>query len=114
VETILIRSQGEILLDQANYLLSQCWQVEGASQKALVIQENGSRVYVYQDESGHVSEDFRKSLYLDYSDVCLVKKVIRLLADSPDFTIDNDFGTVLPGDQFVAKIQREEDWDWRL
>ena len=41
-----------------------------------------------------------------------MKKVIEVIADDPNVVADNDFGTVLPGDQFVAKIRAERGWDW--
>ena len=34
-------------------------------------------------------------------------------ADRPDVAVGNDFGTVLPGDRFVALLRERPDWDWR-
>jgi hypothetical protein len=47
-------------------------------------------------------------------DVELVKCLVEDIANDPSLMVDNDFGTVLPGDQFVAKCKEDEDWDWRI
>ena len=36
-----------------------------------------------------------------------------MIADDPDLVVNNDFGTVLPGNQFVERIRWNAGWDWR-
>jgi hypothetical protein len=43
----------------------------------------------------------------------LAKSILEKIADDFAVTVDNDFGTVLPGDQFVARCKSERGWDWR-
>jgi hypothetical protein len=120
MDTLLITSKERINLLEINRRLAQHWQVEGAAKDRLVIQESGSRVYLYLACVGGTTEANKRpcdieshQLLVDYSDVVLVKKVIVAVADNADFIVDNDFGTVLPGDQFVARINRESEWNWR-
>ena len=51
--------------------------------------------------------------FLEYSDLELAKKVLITIADDDQVVIDNDFGTVLSGKEFVRKLKTEVDWDWR-
>jgi hypothetical protein len=43
----------------------------------------------------------------------LAKVILERIADDSSLTVDNDFGTVLPGDEFVAKCRMNKGWDWR-
>lgn len=120
METILITSKKRLNLNEINARLAVDWRVEGAAGDRLVIQEKESRVYVHLDllETGDVASacgDDKQTgrLYVDYSDVGLVKRVIVAIGDNADLTIDNDFGTVLPGNEFVARIKSDPNWNWR-
>jgi len=52
-------------------------------------------------------------LLLDYSDVELAKSLVERIADDSEFTVNNDFGTILPGNEFVARVKKEMGWNWR-
>jgi hypothetical protein len=47
-----------------------------------------------------------------YHDIKAVKAAILSLADSPRMIVDNDFGTLLSGVDFVQKVLAEPDWNW--
>jgi hypothetical protein len=120
METILITSKKRINVNEINARLAVYWRVEGAAGNRLVIQEKESRVYVHLDLLGtdavaSACGDDKKTdrLYVDYSDVGLVKRVIVAIGDQAALTIDNDFGTVLPGNEFVARIKSDPNWNWR-
>jgi len=120
METISISSKKEISIDAVNDALAQHWRVEGAGRNRLVVQEAGSRVYVYLDLPSTLDDVSRESkhaddnrLLVDYSDIDLVKNVIQVIANDAELIVDNDFGTVLPGDQFVARIKSDKTWNWR-
>ncbi len=54
-----------------------------------------------------------KQVYsIDYHNINTIKKVIVLLADSDQFLVDNDCGTLLLGKDFVHKVRAEPDWYW--
>ena len=50
---------------------------------------------------------------MDYSDVELAKQVLAKFADDHSLLVDNDLGTILPGDEFVARIVSNPGWNWR-
>ena len=70
-----------------------------------------SRLYLHLNPDREQADGAR--LLIDYSSVELAKKVVEKIADDPSATVDNDFGTILPGDRFVARCRSERDWDWR-
>jgi hypothetical protein len=112
METISITSKNKISLADVNQALAHRWRVEGAGNNRLVIQEQNNRVYLYLGPSEEKVE-LCQQLLIDYSDIELVKKVIQVIGNSPEMVIDNDFGTVLPGDKFVARIESAKGWNWR-
>ena len=81
-------------------ILSAQWRIEDSPDDTLVVHGAHSRVYLYQTQESRPEHDFY--LLIDYSDVALASVIV-----------DNDFGTVLPGDQFVA-LSNSDSWcDWR-
>lgn len=59
----------------------------------MVVEERvKGRVYIYHP-SLESSEVTKNEVYLDYSSVDLVKRVIQVIADNPDLVVENDFGT---------------------
>lgn len=49
---------------------------------------------------------------LDYRGIEFVKKALLIIANSPDYLIDNDCGTLLPGHAFAQKMQQSPTWYW--
>jgi hypothetical protein len=91
--------------------LSRIATVERSLEETLVVHGNNGRAYLYLDPALKGPNEF--ALLLDYSDVELAKQILNEIADDPEVTIDNDFGTVLPGDQFLWRCRSTKDWDWR-
>lgn len=52
-------------------------------------------------------------LLIDYSDAELAKAILAVMANYDSVVVDNDFGTVVPGDEFVAMTREDENWNWR-
>lgn len=85
--------------------------MESAGRDALVIQQGGTRLYLYHEP---VDVGAGTRLCLPYSDLTLVKAALEaLVVNRPDLTVDNDFGVVLPGDRFIARLQADPGWEWR-
>lgn len=91
--------------------LSQRWQTEETKPMGLVVHGASSRVYLHQ-EPGQLAGGCEE-LLVDYSDVELVKQVLETFADDADVVVDNDFGTILPGNKFVARIRSDRCWNWK-
>jgi hypothetical protein len=49
---------------------------------------------------------------ISYHSLETVKRVIVILANSDQMLVDNDFGTLLVGSDFVQKIHAEPNWIW--
>jgi hypothetical protein len=111
METLSIDSAKPFSFELIQRALSQVWRVEVSNADTLIVHGVGSRVYIHSELTSNTSG--RRRLMLDYSDVDLVKSVVERIADDPDIMVDNDFGTILPGDQFVARIKAEVGWNWR-
>ena len=111
METLSITTPKAFSLELVQRALCQDWQVEASEAETLIVHGPGSRAYLHFDTTPSPSEPHR--LLLDYSDVELAKSLVEKIADGPDFIVDNDFGTILPGKQFVARIRSERGWNWR-
>jgi len=56
-------------------------------------------------EERHIhSTPVSNRLLLDYSDINLIKEVLKVLADNSSVSVDNDFGLVLQGNEFIRRI----------
>ncbi len=93
--------------------LRRFWPVEETGIKnRFVVEGCGSRVYFENDRDPN--EPDRIQLVLEHSmGLNLIKKILEIIADDPEFVIDNEFSTVLRGDAFVARLRADPDWDWR-
>lgn len=77
----------------------------------MVVHGPGSRAYVYPDAESNDIDSFR--LWVDYSDVEFAKALLQEIADDSEQIVDNDFGTILSGSEFVARCKAKPGWDWR-
>ena len=89
-------------------ILSEQWRVEKSPNETLAVHSVQNRVYI------HSNPETKLSLLIDYSDIEFVKNILVVIANTSEVTIDNDFGTVLPGDEFVTRCKAEPNWNWRL
>jgi hypothetical protein len=87
------------------------WKVDFSPGDTITVYGDDSRVYIHPD--GRVDAKNNLRVMIDHSDIDFVKKVIEIVADAPAIIIDNDFGTVLPGSEFVDRCRTEKGWDWR-
>jgi hypothetical protein len=73
----------------------------------IAIEESNSRVYIYYPPLESGAADLKR-LFVDYSWQELVKNVVLVIGDNPEWLIDNDDGLELPGDQFVAWLRNRK------
>jgi hypothetical protein len=114
MDTVVISSKRPFELEPIRLLLSKEWTVTTAfNGSRLVVHDVDGRAYIYPttDESSQSPGEY--TLLLDYRTVRLAKKILETVADDASLTIDNDFGLILPGNEFVAKIRQNPAWDWR-
>jgi len=112
MNTVVITGKEDISLDDLRFLLASHWTLRKTPPDRLAIEESNSRVYIYHPRLDSGGTD-SKCIFLDYSSQNLVKRVVMVIGDSPQLLIDNEYNTVLPGDQFVAKLRSDPAWDWR-
>jgi hypothetical protein len=112
MDTIKITSKKKLRVDDVRLALAQRWRTEDAEPGGLVVHGASSRAYLHQESE--VMGGGGEELLVDYSDVEFVKQVIEMIADDADIVVDNDFGTILPGDKFVARIRTDKSWNWRV
>lgn len=111
MDTLSIESEKASSIEQYQARLSPYWHVEITASNGLAVHGDTSRGYLHLEAPGR---NGRWCLLLDYSDVELAKLIIEQIADSPDVVVDNDFGLILRGDEFVEKIRRNRAWNWRV
>jgi len=110
LETLTITSTKPISLADLHAKISPLWPVEPSDDDSLVVQGASTRAYLYS--SAPVGSNLFE-ISLDYSDVELAKSLLEIVADDADITVDNDFGTILPGNEFLSRCKTEKGWDWR-
>ncbi len=111
METLLIKSNGAFSLGRLQELLVRSWPVEETPGETLVVHGANTRAYLHLGLESKDGKEF--TLLMDYSDVELAKGILEQIANDSTVTVDNDFGTVLPGDEFVARCKSEPHWNWR-
>ena len=77
------------------------WQLQKTRPDRIAIEESNSRVYIYHPPLEAGAADLKR-LFVDYSWQELVKKVVLVIGDNPEWLIDNDDGIESPGDQFCG------------
>jgi hypothetical protein len=86
------------------------------AEDALALMEEGvsrSLIYLHLYNPQPESTTRFHGLHIDYSNHELAKQIVELIADDPLLIVDNDFGTVLSGNAFVARIRADRTWNWR-
>jgi hypothetical protein len=112
MDTISIKSDKFFRLGLIKQLLSQFFRIDEDADGGLTIHAKDSRVYLHFDR--HIEHAEGTTILLDYSDMEFVKKIIEVIADDPGVLVDNDFGTVISGDLFVARMKNENGWNWKI
>jgi len=113
MNTVVISATREISLDDVRALLARHWSLLKTPPDRLAIEESNSRVYLYHPRLDSGATD-PKQLFLDYSSQELVKSVILAIGDHADYVINNEYGTALPGDEFVARLRNGKTWEWAV
>ncbi len=68
------------------------------------------------DELGSVLEEIEdpEFISLEFNDYNLVIALLPFIADDDRLIVDNNYGTLLRGPEFLALLRERPDWDWRL
>jgi hypothetical protein len=71
--------------------------------------------YKAENELDKVLEKIENPIfyYCYYRDIDLMKEISLLLFDKREMLIDNDFGLIMPGNEWVEMIKSRPGWDWR-
>jgi hypothetical protein len=81
------------------------------------IESDDNMALYYEDEEGDV---FKPSIadpvfyVVSFHDIDLLKRIVRMALDRPDVFLDNDFGLIQTGQQFVMTLDRRPEWDWAV
>jgi hypothetical protein len=111
MDSISLTARKRLIPSEFASELKQQWKVELTEGDGLVVHGASSRVYLVVESTRGEQGLFQ--MFLNYSSVELVKEVLERIADDPDITVDNDFGTALPGNKFVERIRTDPSWNWR-
>jgi hypothetical protein len=129
----LITETGELLAifkEQIREVLPKGILIDQKDLSSFVVQNRGSdRLYVNYDgtslekaafgwnetELAFIYRYFPSELHvysIHYRSLATIKAVLVRIADSDRMLVDNDFGTILLGQDFVHKILAEPNWYW--
>ena len=113
MDSIVIRSKRPFALEPILELLSKKWTVTAPNENRLVVHDVGERAYIYPATAESSQSSGEYTLLIDYHSIEMAKKIVEKIADDHSLTVDNEFETILPGDEFVAKCRNNPAWDWR-
>jgi hypothetical protein len=114
MDTVSITAGRRISIEDLKSLIERYWPTErGHNPERLVVDGPTSRIYIRyaRSEDGVVDPN---RIYLAYHSVPFVKELIMIIANDPEVVVENDFGTVLPGNEFVARLRSDPSWEWRV
>lgn len=89
---------------------------QGIDQLVILTLEDDEHLYLCEateTDRGIQELPYNHAIFLEYSSVHFVKQVLTAFAARSDWIIDNSYHTVLPGDQFVERMDRDPKWDWK-
>ena len=126
MDSIIIVAQRSVSLEQVRNTVPSSCLVEDAGCGRFVVVAGDSRVYVGTDLQieDELEPDERSQIVrvipeptffvLEFSDIQLCKEVLSGIADRPDVLVDNGHGVICSGSEFVSRLRKQPDWDWRL
>ena len=88
-----------------------------ATRNFVQIERDDKIALYYEDEEGDV---FKSSIsdpayyIVNFQDISLLKRILKMALDRPDVFLDNDFGLIQTGQQFVLTLDRQPKWDWAM
>ena len=108
MDTVSIRSPKALSVRDLEHVLAARWRVSITADGGLAVHGDRGRAYLENSDEGDpffAGDPGCPYVLLDYSDVELAKETLTIVADDPNLVVDNDFGTVLPGNQFVERMR---------
>ncbi|GAA5013161.1 hypothetical protein GCM10025794_01450 [Massilia kyonggiensis] len=92
--------------------------IQDVSTRNFVQIERDDNIALYYDDE---EDDVFKSSISDpayyivnFQDIDLLKRILEMALDRPDVFLDNDFGLIQTGQQFVLTLDRQPKWDWAM
>lgn len=106
-------------------LAASPFEVVGPSEGRLSVLLNGEVVQFVQDQSlsEHYEEPEEQALLatlgnepnlflVNFKSTTTLGQVLAYTVDRPDALVDNDFGDIEPGPDFIQRFREKPDWDW--
>lgn len=124
-DVVVALPSGVGLSELAGSLAASPFKVVGPSEGRLSVQLDGEAVEFLHDQS--LSEHYEEpeelallaklghepNLFLvNFKSTTALGKVLAYTVDRPDALVDNDFGDIEFGSDFVRRFRERADWDW--
>jgi hypothetical protein len=113
------------LPELARSLAASPFEVVRPSDERLSVRLDGEAVEFSHDQSLSEHYDAPEELALlaklgdepnlflvNFKSTAALAKVLAYTVDRPDALVDNDFGDIEPGSDFVQRFRERADWDW--
>lgn len=124
-DVIVALPNGVGLPELATSLAASPFEVVGPSEERLSIRLDGETVEFSHDQSLHEHYEEPEELALlaklghepnlflvNFKSTAALGKVLAYTVDRPDALVDNDFGDIECGTEFVQRFRERADWDW--
>jgi hypothetical protein len=126
MESVIIIADRDWEFEATLRTLPPAYAVTALADRQVLIERGGCRAYLGPDPrvAGELEPDEEARIRLriaepvfytlDFSDISLCKELLMAIADRHELLIDNDHGVLLPGSEFVRRLQAQKQWDWRF
>jgi len=124
-DVVIALPKGVGLSELKSALVASPFEVIGPSEGRLSVRLSGEVVQFVQDQSltAHYEEAEEQALLatlgnepnlflVNLKSTKSLGQVLAFTVDRPDALVDNDFGDIEPGANFVQRFRERPDWDW--
>ena len=94
--------------------------IQDVSTRNFVQIERDDNIALYYEDEDEEGDVFKSSIsdpayyIVNFQDIDLLRRILKMALDRPDLFLDNDFGLIQTGQQFVLTLDRQPKWDWAM
>lgn len=126
METIIIATTAGVTLEQFINMIPESFKKEKQPDGRFFISSDTHYCWIEydeeiesvydEDEMIFVKKHIPKPIFFtcEFKEIDFGKEILSYIVFDGRFVIDNDYGELLTGGEFLKKLKDEPDWDWRI
>ena len=126
METIFIATTADVTIEQLINMIPESFKKEKQPDGRFFISSDTHHCWIEHDEEIESDYDEDEMFFVrkhipkpifftcEFTEIDFGKEILSYIIFDERFVIDNDYGELLTGGEFLNKLRDEPDWDWRL